>query len=273
MRAWDLLTLLDGALIPKDTKIHLAVENKDTGVHPLDKYRAGKFQKWQAGQSRRNFERPNVVALIELEERHQWMFAGAYSSKGCGDQDRDGWYTYRLSERQACRELDGKLVVTFVRPGRQSYLNAESWIDHITLSQITTEALSVPEFPGFKGLHISKHLLDAVVRTNHGPWKTALSSVAGVYLIADPESGKFYVGSATGEGGIWQRWMSYSKSGHGGNRDLRKLLESMDTARRDELHFSILEIADTHTTIEEIRSRESHWKQVLLTRIHGLNAN
>jgi hypothetical protein len=120
MRAWDLLATRDGALIPTDTKIHLTVENKDTGVHPLDKYHAGEFQEWQAGQSRRNFERPYVVALIELGERHQWMFAGAYSSKGCGAQGRDGWYTYRLSDRQACKELDGRLVVTFERPGRQS---------------------------------------------------------------------------------------------------------------------------------------------------------
>jgi hypothetical protein len=81
------------------------------------------------------------------------------------------------------------------------------------------------------------------------------------------------LGPQTGEGGIWQRWTDYSKSGHGDNRDLRKLLQSMDTACRDELRFSILEIADTHTTVEEIRDRESHWKQTLLTRIHGLNAN
>lgn len=271
MRAWDVLAALDHSLTPSQTKIHLAGHNGTE--NPLDVYRDGRFQKWQAGQSKKNFERPYVVSFIELPEAHQWMFAGAYSSEGCGKPNRDGWYTYALRERRQCKELDGKLVILFERPGRQSYLNAEKWIEQITLSYIRAEPLIIPEFPGFKRLHIRKGLLDTVVRQNHGPWAAALSSVAGVYLIADPESGKFYVGSATGQGGIWQRCTHYAKSGHGDNRELKALLGGKGANNIAELEFSILEIADTHTSIEEIKDRESYWKQVLLTRIHGLNAN
>ncbi len=258
-------------LDPNQTKVHLAAHNGTE--NPLDVYRSGRFQTWQAGQSKKNFERRYVVSLIELPEAHHWMFAGAYTSEGCGNPNRDGWYTYRLREKRQCKELDGKLVALFERPGRQSYLNAEKWIDQITLSYIRAEPLTIPEFPGFKRLHIRKGLLDTVVRQNHGPWLAALSSVAGVYLITDPKSGKFYVGSATGQGGIWQRWAHYAKSGHGGNRELKVLLASKGAGNAGELEFSILEIADTHTSLEEIKERESHWKRVLLTRIHGLNAN
>jgi hypothetical protein len=42
---------------------------------------------------------------------------------------------------------------------------------------------------------------------------------------------------------------------------------------RANLQYSVLEIADTHTSEKEILARESHWKEVLLTRIHGLNSN
>ena len=259
-----------GALRPEDTKIHLAVENFQ---NPLDLYREGTFQEWQTGQSRKNFERAHVVSFIELPEPHHWLFAGAYHSGGCGEPNRDGWYTYRLTAMRACKELEGRLVARFERPGRQSYLRAENWMDAITVSHIREEPLSVPEFPGFKGLHIRKRLLDLVVAQNHGAWKAALSSVAAVYLIADPKTGKFYVGSATGQGGLWQRWTGYASSGHGGNRDLKALLREMTEIDIGELQFSVLEIADTHAGTNEILERESHWKRVLLTQIHGLNPN
>jgi len=47
-----------------------------------------------------------------------------------------------------------------------------------------------------------------------------LAAVAGVYLIVDRKTGKQYVGSASGEGGILSRWRSYADTGHGGNKRL-----------------------------------------------------
>jgi hypothetical protein len=55
------------------------------------------------------------------------------------------------------------------------------------------------------------------------PGATALASVAGVYLISDTLTGKLYVGSATGEGGIWGRWCQYV-DGHGHNIQLKRLV-------------------------------------------------
>ena len=99
--------------------------------------------------------------------------------------------------------------------------------------------------------------LDLVVRQGIESWRVALSNVAGVYLISDPGCGKLYVGSATGEGGIWQRWCEYSANSHGGNRDVRLLLEH-DSAAAQRMRFSILEIADLHASAEEVLRRESH---------------
>ena len=45
-----------------------------------------------------------------------------------------------------------------------------------------------------------------------------------IYLISDVTTGKRYVGSAYGEGGIWSRWCEYASNGHGGNVELRKLV-------------------------------------------------
>lgn len=272
VRVFDLLRLTAPELQPEETKVHLACSSFSRKERPLDAYIGGTFQRFQSWQHRTSyFNRKYVVSMVQLDEPHQWLFAGAYSVLG---YEPDGiGYRFRLREISACKELDGRLVACFEKVGRNCYRVAERCVDAITVSEIRPSKLGIPDFPGFKGLHVTKVQLDAVIKENHGGWRAALSSVAGVYLIADSETGKFYVGSATGKGGIWQRWCQYSASGHGGNRELKALLGANSLNRAAALRFSVLEIADTHASVEEIRAREAHWKHVLLTRIHGLNAN
>jgi hypothetical protein len=80
-----------------------------------------------------------------------------------------------------------------------------------------------------------------------------------------------------GEGGIWSRWCDYSRNGHGGNVELKRLLaptpagQGPDHARH--FQYSILEVADTHTSGLDLLRRESHWKQVLQSGRFGYNGN
>lgn len=166
-------------------------------------------------------------------------------------------------------------VVHFERGAshRQSYPKAENLADKMLLSHILPERLKIAEFPGFRAIDVSKGELDVIVTQGLESWRTALSNVAGVYLISDTISGKLYVGSATGEGGIWHRWVQYSTSGHGENRRLMQIPQSETDERGATLRFSVLEIADIHESKEEVLRRESHWKRILLTRAHRLNAN
>jgi hypothetical protein len=97
--------------------------------------------------------------------------------------------------------------------------------------------------------------------------------VAGVYLISDTRSHQLYVGSATGAGGIWQRWSQYASNGHGGNRELVNLLSAEGSQYAQHFRYSILEVADLHDSAEEVLARESHWKRILHSRANGLNAN
>jgi len=133
--------------------------------------------------------------------------------------------------------------------------------------------LQIAAFPGYSWATLTKQQLDIVVDQQVMSWKTALSNVDGVYVIADRSTGKLYVGSATGQEGIWSRWCTYSATGHGGNRELKELLREEGGDHAKNFQFSILEIADSHASSEDTLARESHWKQVLLTRAHGLNAN
>jgi len=75
----------------------------------------------------------------------------------------------------------------------------------MTVHPVTAGPVKLDKFLGVKNVDISFEDLHYLVRTGTTPWRTALGSVAGVYLISDTLTGKLYVGSATGEGGIWGR--------------------------------------------------------------------
>lgn len=271
MRIFDLIYLMNPAVKPDQTKIHLATWNgKD---NPIDVYRAGEFNEWQRFQSRKNFERTFVLSLISLLGCNRWLFAGVHISKTPKwREERKCWY-YELEEDLKCSEMNGRMVATFSRSGRQSYLNAESWSNQMILNEVFTERVSISEFPGFKAVNLTKAELNLIFGQSLESWRAALSNVAGVYLISDTATGKLYVGSASGEGEIWQRWESYASDGHGGNVELRKLLKEVGDERAKHFRYSILEIADTHASKEDILCRESHWKKTLLSREYGLNAN
>lgn len=271
MRLFQLLSLLDANVTPDQAKVHLAGWNGTD--HPLDVYLAGKFEEWQRWQSKRNFGRKYVVSLIATEKPHRWLFAGVHVSGEPEPKNGGVEYRYPLEELASCTELNGRLIVAFERSGRQSYLDAENWADGLDVAELRPEKLTIQEFPGYRNVHLTKDELSLIVGQGLESWRAALSSVAGVYLIADSATGKLYVGSASGEGGMWQRWAAYAATGHGGNVELRELLRTEGATRADGFRFSILEIADIHESGDDILSRESHWKRVLLSREHGFNSN
>lgn len=270
MKLFDLLQLLDDDLVPRWSKLHLAVWD---GVdNPLDVYLAGKFDEWQSWQRRRNFSRNFVISLIALSP-NTWLFVGAYDSIHCEWVEEHQSYYYRLTKRNKLSEFEDRLFVHFERQGRQSYRNTETCYQLLSVLEIRRERMYVADFPGYYWVLLTKQQLDIVVQEANEAWKASLSGVAGVYVITDRETGKLYIGSATSEMGIWGRWCEYSANGHGGNHELRKLLKAKGDCYAENFQFGILEIADTHATTEYVLHRESRWKALLMTRTHGYNTN
>ena len=74
------------------------------------------------------------------------------------------------------------------------------------------------------------------------------------------------MGSASGEDGFWGRWQDYVQSGHGGD----VALKSRDTS---DYQVSILEVAGTASTPDDIIKMEIRWKSKLQSREMGLNRN
>jgi hypothetical protein len=120
-------------------------------------------------------------------------------------------------------------------------------------------------FPGFDRLVLDYPSLQAVMREHrYASWRTALSSVVGIYLITDTRDGRQYVGKADGAESICQRWGTYAANGHGGNVELRNITP-------DSFRYSLLRVFNPATPIRAINEAESHFKNVLDTLRHGLN--
>lgn len=275
MNAFKILQTLLPDLIPKNCKLHFATFNGQE--NPLDIYYQGDFQDWQRQQLRRNFDRKYVVAFIAMPTPNLWLFAGVHLSDV--PTQREDCFYYPLVEMQETKQIDGRLIIHFDKKNvdnkfvRQSYLLTENWVEKLLVAEILAQPLEFAKFPGFKAVHLSFAQLKNIIKKSLPDWQSALSSVAGVYVISDKIIGKLYVGSATGEGGIWQRWTEYATNLHGNNRQLIELKKQFGELHFDNLYFAILEIADTHTSENDILVRESHWKNVLLTRYFGYNDN
>lgn len=270
MKLFELIQLREPNINPQSAKVHLACWNGHN--HPIDIFFDGKFEEWQSWQTSRNFGRPFIVSLIDLGWG-RWLFGGAYRSLACSDEKQGNCYKYTTELMPETEEFTGRVVVDFKRSGRNSYRKAETISDQLEVVEMKSERLTFQDFSGYFKVLLTKSELDRIVRQQIPSWKAGLSHVAGVYLITDNSDGRLYVGSATGTQGLWARWSAYSADGHGGNTELRALLKEKGREHAQNFQYSVLEIADTHASVEDVRARETHWKNVLRSREFGLNGN
>ena len=255
-------------------KIHCAVDDKRSMWRPLEQYFSGTFEWGQARQNSENFKCDRILSLINLSNSQKWLYVGVYRVGDVKWDARNNWFLYQLDRVNGLHHLDGRVVVDFKKTFRASYLKGENFGEHLIVDSIREEPMSVANFPGFNSVLLTFDMLRSIIRQDNPSWKTALSNVAGVYVIADRQSGWQYVGSAYGGVGIWQRWAEYAKTGHGGNVELRKLLRDEGSEYAGNFQFSLVEVCDINASEDFIISRETHWKNVLLSRDpFGFNQN
>ena len=269
MNLTDLIRLADVEL--GDFKIHCATGENPT---PLEAFFDGSFQQWQERQNQKNFQCTHILSLIHLRGK-RWLFAGVYEvlSVARGEWKSTTCYRYSTRELNGLDHLTGRAIVEFNKTFRASYLRGEKYADQLIVVAIREERMTIGDFPGFNSILLSHAMLKTLVRESHPSWSAVLSNVTGVYLITDTSTGKLYVGSAYGGDGIWQRWTSYATTGHGGNKELRELLQTRGKEYAQFFQFSLLEICDINASDEYVISRETHWKEVLRSREFGLNWN
>lgn len=188
-----------------------------------------------------------------------WRIVRNLGEAPSSDQHR----TFDLKPVDLLSDLTGRCVIQWGSP-RAWWVHGATAAKYPILDVADVE----PEpFPGFDHLVIDHDRLQAVVRDPiYAAWRTALSSVIGIYLITDTSDGRHYVGKADGQETLLQRWTAYATNGHGGNAGLK---------RRDSTKFrySVLRVLDPSSAEADINAVEKHYKDALDSRRHGLNEN
>jgi len=167
--------------------------------------------------------------------------------------------TYQLTLDERLNDLEGRLVIDWGGAERAWIQRADN--QDKTILEIR-QTFREPDFPGYARFISPLSKVEGLP----GTWTAALTASRGIYLLTCPQTRKQYVGSATGLDGFLGRWLSYTRDGHGGNIGLK----SRDPS---DYQVSILEVAGSTATFEDIIAMETLWKRKLQSREMGLNKN
>jgi hypothetical protein len=258
---------------PDQFKLHLSCANED-GVHPLNEYIVDRnnwigWNEWRGGKDQ--WTRKYIFSFIEFYPiSNTYLFGGVFEVK---ERFPDRYIIEAVPEFE---KWEGRLICKFYRyqglRGRAFYL--EKLLESFEVLQILPEKYEGERFCGYENINHSFAVLRAIIHKEKQDWMASLTAVKGVYLIVDTENGKTYVGSAYGDAGIWSRLGCYVNTGHGWNDELVKTIKDkgIDYALAY-FKFSGLEVFAFNTPDEVIITRETHWKNVMLSRKFGYNKN
>ncbi len=181
---------------------------------------------------------------------------------------------YEGEELSEYKKYYGRLVVRFHKSDRSTFRIYGGIHHEMTVEQLLPDVYSGEEFPGYDNVCVSYKQLSSVLAGKRD-WIAALENQKAVYLITDKAEGKFYVGSATADNGmLLTRWKNYVDNGHGGNKELKRIVAEKGFGYiKENFQYTILENYNARIDDEFILSRERYWKKVLRTRDFGYNDN
>lgn len=238
----------------------------------------------------RLFENDIVFQFIEIQY-HIWLLIDAVniidvSGEHCGyNSFSDITFPIAIGERLECYlPFFDRLTVKWTNLPRQFFYVDEKIINSIEVNEIfSRDYLSLnEEFCGYE--NVSKNYTDLKKIINKPSWKSALSNVYGVYVITDLSNGKLYIGSATGDNGIYGRWSEYMNKGYDSNeannntypnKQLKEIVKKYGIEYiKNNFQYSLLEIfPKSELGKDAALKRESYWKCVFASRTFGYNDN
>lgn len=272
------MLLTDAGIAPSEVRL-LRHQPTVAGQSLLDIWRTDRplFEQYQALQlnaRRGEFSRPYWASFIGTWDG-KTLFTGLYS---VGSPERideaiispisgiehpaDELDRFTVTADDAASEYAGKLFIDWGggASGKRAWVQRAELQDKV-ITELHRDGTQRP-FPGL--MHLANPL--STLADAPSEWVQQLSAANGVYLLTCPRDGSLYVGSATAEGGFWSRWANYRMNGHGGN------VAMIDRERSDYI-VSVLQVAGSTDTYDDILAAERLWKRKLQTRELGLNRN
>lgn len=182
---------------------------------------------------------------------------------------------YEGEELEEYRQYYGRVIIKYHKTAQTQGMFYSTVCDDLEVLQLLPTTFDGDEFPGYDNVRLSYAQLTSILERRKQSWIAALENQKAVYLIADTNSGKLYVGSATSDKGmLLQRWGNYIETGHGGNKELIALVEEkgFDYVKQY-FQYTILENYNARIDDRVVLKRESWWKDVLQSRRFGYNGN
>lgn len=245
------------------------VRHKDRRLDLYNLYRNDRcaFLAYQNRQAHDIFRDTEYIVSFIGEDGLSARFVGVFEITGCESLKNN--YVYEMKEVCGYDDLKERVIIRWT--------NTRSWHQWIKNEMEIMEispGLNYKRFTDYFDLFLTFRELQEIVINQYTDWKSILSSIKGIYLITDVNTGKLYVGSAYGEEGVWGRWSEYVfTNGHGNNLSLRSLVEDVPDYAVRYFHFSILMLLSKTVTAEAAIEKERMFKKKLGTNAFGLNNN
>jgi hypothetical protein len=240
------------------------------GLYQVWKSTPKDFEAYQSVQSWKNrFTEGSSLAAFVVGAEGETLFVGLYDVLKCspfegeiddpllGRLPSEKRSTHETKHSDRMRDYEEKIVIEW-GAGKLAW-RQKAREHNKTILEIRPKAKEEP-FPLY--VNFLRRLDD--LRNIYPSWPARLKERKGVYLLTF-DDGMQYVGSATGEGGFWQRWQDYIATGHGGNRIL---IRDQRDARN--AMVSILEVSGSAQTERDIINQEMLWQRKLGTRAKRL---
>jgi len=274
---------------PSVTKVKFNMN--DEGIPAWDLLRANeddeKYKNWirmnawksASGQANNNLN--NAKYLLSFAQYYPlgtqyYIFGGLYKVEQIPEiKSGEG---YKLTLLDDFKEYRKRLIIKLKKPISWGIYNKPfSSIQRDFNPEIyeISPSAKLDNFNGFNKVLLKHSELQYIFQNDAPEWRNNLSSVKGIYCITDTSNGQLYIGSASGEGGIWQRWQQYANVNDltGGNKIFEKIKNNGAEHIIDNFTYSIIEIFDIRTDKHIILERENFWKNVFQSKTFGMNEN
>ncbi|QUD78470.1 GIY-YIG nuclease family protein [Acinetobacter baumannii] len=241
--------------------------------NPIEVFKNGNIDEilkghyWNYNSKKSYREGQLTIGLIRIKPNEDlWLLV--HVGRVTKDLNKFNDVGYEFEALEQYRKFFGRLVVKYKNSSQTLIRWANTIIDECEVHQLLPDIFDNDIFPGYENVNISWQELTRVIEKES--WKTALQNQKAVYLITDTSNGQQYVGSAYAENMLLSRWQNYVKSRHGGNVQFKQLSKEYI---ENHFRYSILDIFKSTTDDKVILSRESWWKDTLMTRKFGYNSN
>ncbi len=253
-----------GGIAYIDKWLSLDQEERDSGITECS------YWGWYG--NKKNFNIGQTVFSFVKISSDEWLFISAAEIV---DVPAGSRAEVKIIERYVA--LFGRLVIRYKKGNTYAryVFRLAKIMENCTVKQILPSQYNGEQFEGYDRVHLPYRKLCDIFNGKIMPtYFEALKKVTGIYCLTDTKTGKLYIGSATGEEGVAQRWGNYLDSKHGGNKKLIALYNEKGHEYFEEYFtYTLIEYFGLSYDPERILEREQYWKKCFDTIKNGYNDN